>query len=520
MASTHDLLVLLNKIKMDELGEKGHPFTMPQLNFFINPKRTASRYRTFTIPKKSGGERTISAPVKLLKSFQTYVNRILQAFYEAPECVTGFVPNKSVLDNAEQHIGQNFIFNSDLKDFFPSISQARVWGALKTKPFNFQEKVAAAIAGMCCIQETVQDNEGHIKNRYVLPQGSPCSPVLTNIVCHNLDWKLSGLARRFHVKYSRYADDITFSSNHNVFHDGSEFMAEFRRIVKEQNFVINEKKTRLQKRGSRQEVTGLVVSDRVNVSREYVRDIDNLLYLWEKYGHNAAFAKFLVHYTPKQNHHTYNPNMENVLGGKLNYLRMVKGDDSPVWRRLQKRYNKLVDRKESVGGTDILYKHVYTIAAFEQALGVELHLAQSKEEIVEVEPSAPYFELNGRMHMVALSKYSKTRLRNILKSEDPALLQKFKDSFLIASCVQEGKPEKEWFWMIIRKLPKKKEQKLIIEDVDTLLAMLGEQIISTVKSDSGTEGLRGLSTDEVLGKLVNSDFDLKTLDEWDKIRSS
>ena len=280
--------------------------------------------------------------------------------------MTGFVPEKSVVDNAEQHIGQTYVFNSDLKDFFPSISQARVWGALKTKPFNFPEKVAAAIAGMCCIQETVLDDEGHAKTRYVLPQGSPCSPVLTNIVCHNLDWKLSGLARRFHVRYSRYADDITFSGNHNVFQEESEFMTEFRRIVKEQNFVINEKKTRLQKRGSRQEVTGLVVSDRVNVTREYVRDIDNLLFIWEKHGHNAAFDKFLVHYAPKQNLRNYNPNMENVMGGKLNYLRMVKGDDSPVWRRLQKRYNKLVDRKESVGGTNIMYKHVYTIAAFEQ----------------------------------------------------------------------------------------------------------------------------------------------------------
>lgn len=524
MESTHDLLVLLNKIKMDELGEKGHPFTMPQLNFFINPKRTASRYRTFTIPKKSGGVRTISAPVKLLKSFQTYVNRLLQAFYDAPECVTGFVPEKSVVDNAEQHIGQTYVFNSDLKDFFPSINQARVWGALKTRPFNFPGKVAAAIAGLCCILETVQDGEGKFTDRYVLPQGSPCSPVLTNIVCHNLDWKLSGLSRRFHLKYSRYADDITFSGNRNVFQDCGEFMTEFRRIVKEQNFVINEKKNRLQKRGCRQEVTGLVVSDRVNVTREYVRDIDNLLYIWEKHGHNAAFAKFLVHYTPKQNLHIYNPNMENVLGGKLNYLRMVKGDDSPVWRRLQKRYNKLVDRKESAGGTNFIYKHVYTIAAFEQALGVELHLAHDKEEVFEGErllpPPGPYFELNGRTHMVSLSKYSKTRLGNILKSGDPAQLQKFRDTFLIASCMLEGQPEKDWFWMIIRKLPKKKDRTLVIEDVDTLLAMIGEQVNPATKSDNVPEDLPGLTTDEILGKLVNSDFDLNTLDEWDKIRSN
>ena len=122
--------------------------------------------------------------------------------------------------------------------------------------------------------------------------------------------------------------------------------------------------------------------------------------------------------------------------------------------------------------------------------------------------------------MVTLSKYSKTRLSNILKSEDPAQLQKFKDSFLIANCVLEGAPEKEWFWMIIRKLPKKRDRKLIIEDVDLLLEMINNQITPALEEDQSNEDLPGLTADEVLEKLVNSDFDLNTLDEWDKIRSN
>ena len=97
MSNTQDFLNLLNKVKMSELGEKGHPFTMSQLNYFINPKRGTASYTTFTIPKKSGGVRTISAPTKMLKSMLTYTNRILQAFYKAPDCVTGFVPAKSVV---------------------------------------------------------------------------------------------------------------------------------------------------------------------------------------------------------------------------------------------------------------------------------------------------------------------------------------------------------------------------------------------------------------------------------------
>ena len=102
--------------------------------------------------------------------------------------------------------------------------------------------------------------------------------------------------------------------------------------------------------------------------------------------------------------------------------------------------------------------------------------------------------------MVTLSKYSKTRISNILKSEDPAQLQKFKDSFLIASCVLEGPPEKEWFWMIIRKLPKKRDRKLIIEDVDLLLEMINNQITPALEEDQSNEDLPGLTANEVLEK--------------------
>ena len=436
MTTTHDFLVLLNRIKMDELGCKGHPFTMPQLNYFINPRRNKAHYRAFTIPKKSGGVRTISAPERMLKSMLTYTNRILQAFYEAPECVTGFVPGKSVVDNAGRHVGMNYVFNTDLKDFFPSIPQARVWGALQCRPFGFNRTIASAIAGLCCTEITVGD-----ETRYALPQGSPCSPVLTNIVCHNLDWKLGGLARRFHLTYSRYADDITFSSNHNVYHPDGEFMTEFLRIVAGQHFSINEKKTRLQKRGDRQEVTGLVVSDRVNVVREYVRDLDNLLYIWERHGLDAAFAKFVARYTPKQKARRSEPDMKTVIRGKLMYLRMVKGEDSPVWRRLQKRFDRLAERKLPARGTDIVYVHSYSIESFEKAIGSEISWYKTyrpgpsdDQDVPEMTFLHPHFTVNGREHFVSLSKYANTRLTHVLEGGDAEELDKFKRRFQIAYC--------------------------------------------------------------------------------------
>lgn len=554
MSSTKDFLDLLNKVKMSELGRKGHPFTMAQLNYFINPKRSGKSYTSFTIPKKSGGARTISAPTKMLKSMQTYTNRILQAFYVAPDCVTGFVPAKSVVDNAERHIGMNYVFNTDLKDFFPSIPQARVWGALQCQPFNFSKEIAAAIAGLCSIEETYQTEEGKWATKHYLPQGSPCSPTLTNIVCHNLDWKLSGLARRFHLRYSRYADDITFSGNRNVFADEGEFMTEFRRIVAEQNFTLNEKKTRLQKRGERQEVTGLVVSDRVNVPREYVRDLDNLLYIWEKHGEHAAFTKFIKRYSPKQNLNKYNPNMASVVQGKLMYLKMVKGENDPVWRRLQKRFNRLSNRDDSSTGTNIIYLHTYSIVDFEKALGCSIEYYTSVPAFGEDEGSEtsifePHFTLNGRTYRIQLSKWINTRLKNILESGNEEELNKFKKRYKIAYCKEstdnidlvslaeessdeieklernmKARLERERFWMMFRGMKTKNPNIVEVWDINSG-SFENSEADSTADNldllaDTMEEAPKGLTSDEMLEKLVESDFDLNTLEQWEKTRKN
>ena len=516
METTHDLLVLLNKIKMDELGDKGHPFTMPQLNYFINPGRNKKSYRTFTIPKKNGGVREISAPVKMLKSFQTYMSRILQAFYDAPDCVTGFVPERSVVDNAERHIGMRYVFNTDLKDFFPSITQARVWGNLKAAPFSFPEKIASAIAGLCCIEVPGEDGE---KPRHILPQGSPCSPILTNIVCRKLDRRLNGIAKRFQLRYSRYADDITFSSDHFVYGEDGEFMKELRNVVEGQGFHFNEKKTRLQTRGERQEVTGLVISDRANVAREYVRDLDTLLYIWEKYGHNEAFARFIARYFPKQDFQSGKPDMKSVITGRLMYLRMVKGEDSPVWRRLQKRFNRLANRKESCGGTDIQYLHAYTIDAFEKATGTTVQFFLEEGFIPKCS-----FTLQETEENVVLAKYIRTRLGHILLEGGEEDLKAFKERYHIGYCHKDGAPEMDCFWMVFRRPPRKKEGLPIIEEDEIWMTKDGKAIpgvpptttaIFDISSEEAT-----FTTDEALDKLVSSGFDLNKIKKWDKTKSN
>lgn len=353
-----DLLALLNEIKADDLGEKGYPFALRQINYYCNPKNTEGRFVTFSILKKSGGIRNIAAPSNGLKMIQTYLNVILASLYTPSSHVMGFVKGRSVVTNASRHLNQNYVFNIDLKDFFSGIPQARVWKRLQLPPFSFPQEIANVIAGLCCIQMTFQDEQGQVQTKYVLPQGAPTSPIITNMICDTLDRRLAGLAARFGLNCSRYADDITFSSMHYVYSENGAFRKELRRIVEGQNFTINETKTRLQKKGDRHEVTGLVVSDRVNVSRTYVRNLRSLLYIWEKYGYDAANEKFAYYYmNDKPASSTCMPNMVNVIEGKLQYLKMVKGGDNPVYLNLYSKFELLqyINHNKDNEGLQFMY---------------------------------------------------------------------------------------------------------------------------------------------------------------------
>ena len=461
MTNRHSLLTLLNSLKKDDLGDKAHPFTMAQLNYFCHPTRNAKHYKVFTIPKKSGGVREISAPVKMLKSFQTYTNMLLQALYEPTSAAMGFVPGRSVVDNAMNHVGMNYVLNLDLKDFFPSIPQARVWGALKSKAIGFNQEVASAVAGLCCTEIDFYDGKpvlttvdlpkgAKTEKRNVLPQGAPTSPILTNIVSRNLDRRLKHLAARFGLNYTRYADDITFSSMHNVYQEEGEFMTELRKIVAEQNFTINEKKTRFQKKGSRQEVTGLIVSDRVNVTREYVRSIGSLLYIWERYGYDSAFARFFQHYTLKVNR-VSPPSMERVLQGKLMYLKMVKGEESLVWQRLQDRFDKVCSKKP-VKVSDINYVAAYTMPAFEKQFSTEISFfakeIPGKKEKGPVISYGASFKSGNEGIIISVSDSCKELIASAIGDEKA--VTDLKKMLYVAYCKRGEFP----YWLVMKSRPR------------------------------------------------------------------
>lgn len=322
------LLTLLNEIKSSLYGESCHAFTLKQLTYHAHPKLNPNRYIQFQIPKKKKGEfRTITAPNAGLKCIQRCINVLLLERFVAHPAAYGFVPGKSIVDNAKVHLGQRYIYNIDLKDFFPSITIGRVFACLQLPPLSFDKETASLLADLCC-------HEG------VLPQGAPTSPILTNITCQRLDWRLNKLARRYDLRYSRYADDITFSGMTNLFHEDGDFVKALQQFIEMEGFHINSAKTRLNSYYERQEVTGLIINEKPNVTQKYVKQIRTMLYNWETGGYEVAQGIFLEHYKPTKcvagNHH-----IENILNGKLDFLRMVKGQNDSTYLKLKERFDKL-----------------------------------------------------------------------------------------------------------------------------------------------------------------------------------
>lgn len=325
MKNKAEFLCLLNYVKRIIYPKNGFEIQLRQLNYYSDHRNCSNRYSQFIIKKKSGKDRIIHSPISGLKIIQKCLNLIFQTVYEVSLVANGFVPGRSIIDNAQKHVGSNYIYNIDLKDFFPSIDQARIWGRLKAKPFNLKcerQIIGNMISSLCCTNLEVERlnsaGEWITTNKDVLPQGAPTSPVMSNIICGQLDFYLQAVAKRFNLKYSRYADDITFSSMHNVYQTDSEFLNEVKRLIESQNFTIKESKTRLQKRGFRQEVTGLVINEKVNIRTSYVKEIRLWLYLIETYGYEKAKIFFEL-----TNNNAKASEFKKILSGKIEFIKSI-----------------------------------------------------------------------------------------------------------------------------------------------------------------------------------------------------
>ena len=297
-----------------------------------------SYYRQWEIGKKSGGTRTIMAPTSSLYVLQHRLNRVLQSVYRPRPCVHGFVRNRSIVTNAEGHLRKKYVLNVDLEDFFPSLNYGRVRGVLMSRPFNCGAEAATTMAQIACVGGA-------------LPIGGPTSPVLSNMICMRLDGDLMRLARKHQCWYTRYADDLTFSTRKRSFpNELGEFDSESRRttvgrelqtIIEGNGFAVNHGKSRLQTPDVRQAVTGVTVNAKLNTDRRYVRGIRAMLYSLETLGLDGAQAKLEQVYG-KDRWTDMPPDFLQVVQGKLAFLGMVRGADDPVVRRYRRQFSNLV----------------------------------------------------------------------------------------------------------------------------------------------------------------------------------
>ncbi|MBP7868314.1 MAG: RNA-directed DNA polymerase [Acidobacteria bacterium] len=260
-----------------------------ELRFLTFVRRVSkhTHYRRFFIPKKTGGQRLISTPMPRLKQAQYWVLGNILERIPIHSCAHGFVAKHSIVTNASMHTGTDVVVNCDLENFFPTISYRRVRGLFRA--LGYSEQVATILALLCTEPEVDRvecDGETYhlCTSERHLPQGAPSSPMLTNILCRRLDRRLSNLAETLGFSYSRYADDLTFSGSGEARGKVGKLLRKTEGIVSHEGFRINRDKTRVQRRGRRQEVTGIVVNERPAVNRENLRRMRAVLFRLEKDG--------------------------------------------------------------------------------------------------------------------------------------------------------------------------------------------------------------------------------------------
>lgn len=260
---------------------------------------SVNHYHYLVKPKKSGGTRLIEAPKQQLKAVQRQILRGILKKVPPHEDAFGFVTGRSCLDAAQRHVAEEVVVSFDLRDFFPSISHARVLGLFRC--FGYPLGVARYLAGLCTnvtppriIARFAAADRPQFRHPH-LPQGAPSSPALTNLMAFTLDRRLSALASSIGAHYSRYADDLSFSGDQHI---APALLRVVPRIVVGEGFRLNPAKTRVRPSTARQEVTGIGVNAHLNISRAQYDQLKAVIHACGKPAdlrlHDPAFRASLI----------------------------------------------------------------------------------------------------------------------------------------------------------------------------------------------------------------------------------
>lgn len=370
------------------------------LSYILYAVPDVTKYVTFNIPKKTGGVRTINAPNEKLSGLQKHLANLLTTCESEilrasnlPSLSHGFKKEHSITTNAYSHTGRRFVLNLDLADFFNSFNFGRVRGFfIKNNDFLLNPNVATVLA-----QIATHENK--------LPQGSPSSPIITNLITHILDIKLAQLAKKNRCMYSRYADDITFSTNQKEFpSDIASFdinskwqLSDFLigKIMRA-GFAINSSKTRMQTAPNKQVVTGLSVNRKVNIQADYyraTRSMCNELYKTGTYYEPILSNKHLATQNRIDN--------INIIEGRVNYIHSIK-DEFDL--RKEKEY------KDNPTAAFILYRNFLNFKNF-IALDKPLIICEGKTDNIYLKCALKRLPTFKTQLASTLAKYNKTQIK-------------------------------------------------------------------------------------------------------------
>ena len=279
----------------------------------------SGHYQEFWMRKRSGVYRMISAPDKDLQAIQsTIYSRILSSVTIVHPAAVGFRCGRSVVDNAAPHLGKRYVLKMDIHDFFGSIRSPRVRQTFKK--IGYPENVSKVLGALCCLHRH-------------LPQGAPTSPALSNIVGYEMDRKLAALAAEYGLTYTRYADDLTFSGD--VF-PKEQIIPQVKRIIRDEKFEPNHKKTHFMNQSSRKIITGVSVASgvKLTIPKSKKREIRKNVYF--------ILTKGLAEHQRRIGSH--DPAYLKRLIGMLCYWRAIEPDNTyasdsiAALKRLEKGY--------------------------------------------------------------------------------------------------------------------------------------------------------------------------------------
>jgi retron-type reverse transcriptase len=305
--------------------------SIPHLRWLAFHTEVASRvhYISFTVPKRSGGTRTLSAPHRKLATVQQWILRNILDCMPVEPPAQGFIAGRSILTNARQHVGRTVVVNMDLEAFFPSIGLPRVRSVFQRLGYSPAVATILSLLTTECPRRQVQyDSKAYhvATGPRGLPQGACTSPALSNQVARRLDKRLAGLANKLGVTYTRYADDLTFSGDAALAERVGYLMARVRHIAEAERFTVNQKKSRVLRRNAAQSVTGLVVNDRPGVPRDEVKRVRAILHQARRAGLDAQ-------------NRDGRPHFRAWLLGKIAYIQMVRPE---VGARLMREWEAVL----------------------------------------------------------------------------------------------------------------------------------------------------------------------------------